>query len=52
MTGGARLAGRERRGESGVGLVPGCGPSGLLALSFFSFFCFLFLLFLISVLDF
>jgi hypothetical protein len=61
MTGGARVAVRERGGVSGVGLIlgelgrldPGCGPSGLLASFFYFFsFCFLFLLFLKSVLSF
>jgi hypothetical protein len=42
----------ERGAVSWVGLVLGCGPSGLLASFFYFFsFCFLFILFLISVLG-
>jgi hypothetical protein len=54
MTGGARMAVREREGKglAGLGwfggglgrLAPGCGPSGLLA-SFFNFFLSVFFFF-------
>jgi hypothetical protein len=56
MTGGARLSGREGRGERGWAgpgdLGPGCSPGWAAGPFLYLFFCFLFLLFLISVLVF
>jgi hypothetical protein len=60
MTGGARMAVREGRGElgwAGSGVVwadwlPGAAQVGCVLLFYFFSFCFLFLLFLNSILDF